>query len=129
MPMQRYAYQPKSSKAVRVAGNGLRISAKSAAVICRALTGMSLPKARLLADGLRDERRSLGGKFYTKTAAEIATLLEQAEKNAEFQSLAPERLIVHASAHEGFTFYTPRRFKLRRKMRKVAHVQVVCEYH
>lgn len=125
--MQRYVLNPKPEKSVRVYGRGLRISAKSSAVVCKALTGKSLPKAQELVDSLLARKASLDGKYYTNIAKELSSLLKTAEANAEFKGLPPERLFLNASAHEGFTFRTPRRFKLRGRKKKIAHIQLVFQ--
>lgn len=125
--MNRYAYQPKSKNAVKVYGSGLRISSKSGALVCREVTGMSLPKAQQFTTGLVSKKRNLKGKYYTAVATSLSDLLKQAEASTEAKGFDPERMIVHASAHEGFTFRTPRRFKLRARKRKIAHLQLVLE--
>jgi len=125
--MNKYAYKPKTKKSVKVYGNGLRVSTKSSVTICKAVTGMSLPKAQKLTENLVEKKTSLGGKYYTGVASEMTSLLKRAEANTEFKGLEPERMIVHASAHKGFSFRTPRRFKLRGRKRKITHIQLVLE--
>jgi ribosomal protein L22 len=71
------------------------------------------------------QTRDIDGRYYTNAATEILMLLKSAENNAEVKGLAAERLVVSASAHQGFTMFRPRRFKNRRQRRKVTHVQVV----
>lgn len=125
--MQKYVLNPKPEKSVKVYGRGLRISAKKSTEICRAITGMTLPKAQAFVEGLVTQKISLNRKYHTNTATEILSLLKSAEANAEFKGLNAERMFLHASAHEGFQYMTPRRFKSRGQRRKIAHVQIILE--
>ncbi|MBL7160372.1 MAG: hypothetical protein ISS93_00780 [Candidatus Aenigmarchaeota archaeon] len=125
--MQKYVKNPKPEKSVRVFGRGLRISSKSSAIVCKVLTGKSLPKGQSLLEGLISRKQNLSGKYYTNVVEELSNLLKIAEANAEFKGLSPERMFIHASAHQGFTFQTPRRFKLRGRQRKISHIQLILE--
>lgn len=124
--MLKYAFNP-AGKNVRSYGRALRISTKNSQVICGQITGKTLPKAKALLSGMLDQSRDLDGRYYTNATTEILSLLKSAENNAEVKGLAAERLVVSASAHQGFTMYRPRRFKNRRQKRKVTHVQVVLQ--
>ena len=124
--MLKYAFNP-AGKNVRSYGRALRISTKNSVVICSAITGKSLPKAKALLSGMLSQTRDMDGRYYTNATTEILALLKSAENNAEVKGLAAERLIVTASAHQGFTMFRPRRFKNRRQRRKVTHVQVVLQ--
>ena len=126
MPL-KYAYAPKAEKFARAYGRALRISTKSSTQICRAITGLNLQKGKGLLNSLLEEKKSLDGKYYTNTTAEVLDLLKSAESNAEFKGLDTDKLIIHASAHTGFAFWRPRRFKMRRQKRKVTNVQIVLE--
>ncbi len=110
---------------VKVYGRGLRISPKDSKILCSEISGRPLPKAKAFLERLLSQTQSLDGKYYTKTAGEILELLKSAENNVEFKGLEAERMIVNASAHQGFRFMRPRRFKMRRQQRKVANVQLV----
>ena len=125
--MQRYALEPKTEKSVKVFGRGLRISTKNSVIMCRAITGMILPKAQSLVENLLTRQQSLDGKYYTNVCKELLPLLKLAESNSEFKGLDPSRMFIHASAHEGFTFHTPRRFKRRGRKKKVTHLQLVLQ--
>lgn len=122
--MLKYAFNP-AGKNVRSYGRALRISTKNSQVICGAISGKSLPRAKALLSGMLGKERDIGGRYYSNATAEILALLKSAENNAEVKGLAAERLVVSASAHQGFTMFRPRRFKNRRQRRKVTHVQVV----
>ena len=120
-----YAFTPKTGNFSRAYGSGLRISTKHSTTVCRKLTGMNFVKGRRLLENLLSEKESLDGKYYTNSAEEILSLLKSAGSNAEFKGLDTERLIIFASAHRGFTFFRPRRMKMRRDKRKVTNVQIV----
>lgn len=125
--MLRYTQNPKAEKSVKVNGRNLRISRKSSVIICRVLTGLNLDKGKRLLENLITERESLDGKYYTNVAKELSNLLVHAENSAEFKGLDTSRIFIHASAHKGFTFWRPRRFKLRRRKRKMTNIQLVLE--
>ena len=117
--------QVDDKKSAKVLGRSLPISTKDSVSICRNITGLNLEKGKTFMLGMLSEKRSIDGKFHTKAAFEIAKLLNSAERNAEFKGLDTSRMIIHASAHEGYTFYRPRRFKMHRQKKKVTHVQIV----
>jgi len=123
--MLNYAFNPKKEKSARAYGRSLRISKKNSQVLCSQITGMNLSRGTRLLNDLINERRSLHGKYYTSTAKEIVALLGSAQANAEAKGLDPDKLSIHASAHQGFSFWRNRRFKVRRQKRKVCSVQVV----
>ncbi len=123
--MLKYTLNPKPEKSVKVYGRGLRISGKSSVLVCRAITGMNLDKGKKFLQTLVSRSQSLNGKYYTNVSKEILNLLNQAENNTEFKGLDPGRMVIHASAHKGFTFYRARRFKMRRQKRKVTNIQIV----
>lgn len=123
----KYAYNPKPQKSVKVYGRNLRISTKSSVKVCKAITNTSAAKAMNLLQNLLIEKVTLNGKYYTKTVGEMIGLLKLAESNAEAKGLDPERMVVHASAHQGFTYSTPRRFKLARRQAKMTNLQIVLE--
>jgi ribosomal protein L22 len=125
--MIKYALNPKPDKSVKVYGRGLRISRKNSTEVCRAISGKPLPKAMALVQRLVDGKQNLDGKFYTAASSEILDLLKSAQANTESKGLDAERMLVRASAHQGFRFYRPRRFKMRRQRRKVTNIQIVLQ--
>ncbi len=122
-----YAFNPKPGKSVRVYGRGLRISPKSSITVCRAINRLSFNRGKKLLTKVADGKESLDGKYYTNTTKAILDLLKSAESNAEFKGLAKEKLIIHASAHKGFTYMRPRKFKARGQQRKIANIQIVLQ--
>lgn len=125
--MEQYAHNPNPKKSVRVSGRGIRVSTKNSVKVCSVITGMNLEKGKRLLSNLVDQKESLDGKFYTNISSSLLELLESAQNNAEFKGLEPGKMVIHASAHKGFRFYRPRRFKMRRQKRKVTNIQVVLE--
>jgi ribosomal protein L22 len=125
--MLKYAYNPDPKRSAKVYGRNLRISTKSSVTLCRTITGMKYEKGKKFLEDLINRKKSLNGKYYTKTAAEILNILESARNNAEVKDLDVDKLFIHASAHSGFKFYTPRRFKLRRRKAKNTNIQIVLE--
>lgn len=116
---------PDPRKSVKVYGRALRISRKNSVKVCRAINGKSLKKAKAFLNELVLKKRDLHGKYYTNISKTLLELLESAEKNAEFKGLDLEKLIVHASAHKGFTFWRPRNLKLRGTKRKMTNIQII----
>lgn len=125
--MQKYVLNPKPEKSVRVFGRGLRVSAKGSATVCKVLTGMALPQGKQFIENLLNRKTSIQGKYYSSVSEQLSVLLKSAEANTEFKGLSPERMFIHASAHKGFTFQTPRRFKHRGKRRKVTIIQLILQ--
>jgi large subunit ribosomal protein L22 len=125
--MNRYALNLNPRKSARAYGRALRISAKSSAIVCRAITGKNLEKGKGLLRDLIEQRRDLEGKYYTNASRGILDIVKSAESNAEFRGLDLKRLIIFASAHKGFTFIRPRRLKMRRTRRKMTNIQVVLQ--
>lgn len=123
----KFAFNPDKKKSARVYGRGTRVSTKSSVIVCRAVTGMRLEKGKAFLQDLLDQRRSLSGKYYTRTTKEILGLIRSAENNAESKGLDIENLHIHLTAHTGFTFYRPRGWKRRREQAKVTNLQVVLE--
>ncbi len=121
----KYTFTPTSEKHCRAYGSGLRISTKHSVTVCRILSGMNMMKGKRLLENLVAKKSDLDGKYYTNTAKEMLALLKSAESNAEFKGLDTEKLIIFASAHRGFTFFRPRRMKMRRDKRKVTNLQFV----
>jgi len=70
-----YTFEPKEPHA-RAYGNNLDISTKNAQKICRVIRGKRLSTAKKILDGLITQKKSIDGKYYTKAANAILSLLE-----------------------------------------------------
>lgn len=125
--MNRYALNLNPKKSARAYGRALRISTKSSTIVCRVISGKNLEKGKRLLQDLVEERRDLDGKYYTNASKGILNIVRSAEANAESKGLDPNRLIIFASAHKGFTFIRPRKLKMRRTRRKMTNIQVVLQ--
>ncbi len=124
--MLKYVMEPaRKEKSVKVYGRGLRVSRKNSVAVCKEISGKTLPKATGLVERLVSKGHDLDGKHYTNASKQILELLKSAGNNAEFKGLEAERMIVNASAHQGFRFMRNRRFKMRRQKRKVTNIQLV----
>lgn len=127
MIMHKYIMNPKKEKSVKVYGRGLRVSRKNSVIVCKEISGKPLLKAKALVERLVSQEQDLEGKYYTNVSKQILELLRSAENNTENKGLDAERMTVMASAHQGYRYFRPRRFKNRRQRRKVTHIQVVCQ--
>ncbi len=118
-----YTFSPEEKHAK--AYSTLPISVKSAETLCRVIRKKPLRRAKRLLSDLESQRRSLGGKYYSSAVSSIKKLVESCEKNAEFLGLDSERLMVHASAHEGMAVRRRRRKGAFGTMMKRANVEVM----
>lgn len=125
--MLKYSLESNPRKSAKAYGRALRISNKSSVRVCREINGMNLAKGKRLLGDLIKKRRSMEGKYYTNASREILNIINSAEANAEFKGLDSERLVIHASSHQGFTFMRPRKLKMRGTRRKITNIQVVLE--
>ena len=103
-----YTFEPKQ-KYAKALGDTLRISPKTAKLICKVIKKKKLTTTKRLLEDLYNEKRSLKGKYYTKTVKEILYTINSCEKNAINQGLDVSKLFVYASAHQS------RRMRRRRR--------------
>jgi large subunit ribosomal protein L22 len=122
-----YALNPDEKRSAKSIGRGLRISPKSSVTVCKAINGKHLRKGSALLADIASRKRSLSGKYYDNCVTAIHDLVKSAEANAESKGLDPNKLIIHASSHKGYTFRRPRRFKMRGQARKISNIQIVLE--
>ncbi|MBI2579996.1 MAG: hypothetical protein HYW27_03780 [Candidatus Aenigmarchaeota archaeon] len=118
-----YTFEPEEKHAK--AYSELPISVKSAEIVCRVIRKKPLKRAKRLLADLGTKKRSLGGKYYSGAVESIGMLLQSCEKNAEFLGLDNERLMVHASAHEGMRARRRRRKSTFGNMLKRAKVELM----
>ena len=126
--MAGYAFNVDKKKVARAYGRSLRISTKYAIAISKAISRKSVKRAKAFLQNLMDEKESIGTKFYTNASKEMLMILKSAESNAKykFKGFDSEKMIVHASAHKGFTFRRPRtRRKFAGRHGKMTNVQIV----
>lgn len=125
--MEKYALELNPRKSSKAYGRAMRISTKSSVIVCRKISGMNLQKGKKLLQELSEEKSAIGGKHYTNASKGILDIVKSAESNAEFKGLDTARMVIFASAHQGFTFIRPRRLKMRRTRRKMTNIQVVLQ--
>ena len=109
--------------------DGARISFKNSVILCRHLRGKRLQKAIKLLEDLRDQKRSLKGKYLTNTSKEILQVLKNAQANARQKGFNLDKTFVRKiNAGEGFTFARNRsRAKLRGTLAKTTNLFVEVE--
>lgn len=119
--MPRFGYSARIDEpCARAFGREMRISPKDAVEICRSIKGMRLAEAKKFLEDVVKKRRAVkftlhrkkvphragvgSGAYPVKAAREILKLLQNAEANAVYKGLDPEKLrVVHASAYKGIT--------------------------
>ncbi|MFH1623278.1 MAG: uL22 family ribosomal protein [Candidatus Aenigmatarchaeota archaeon] len=85
------------------------VSLKSSKKVCDAIRGRKLDKAVKLLENMVAEKRSIRGRYYTKTSEKFIELLKNAESNARVVGMDAAKLHVYvARASKGRTFYRPR---------------------
>lgn len=117
-------FEPEYNNA-KAFGTDMRISTKSAEIICNVIRNKPLTRVKRLLEDLVAERRSLRGKYYSKTVKSILNLINSCEKNAEFKGLDMDRLFVHASAHVGPNIKRRRRKGAFGSRMKSTHMEVI----
>ncbi len=103
-----YTFQPKERHA-KAFGRNLPISTKNAKIICRVIRGKKLKIAMRFLDALLEQKKSINGKYYTKTVQYIKKLIESCIKNAEHLGIDTENAKLHISCHKGTTLRRRRR--------------------
>ena len=112
----------------KACSHNLRISVKNAKVVCKSVRGMYLKKAKKFLEDVLKEKRSINGKYYSKTTKEVLNIIKSAEKNAEFKNLDTDNMyILHIAALDGTHMYRRRRkYRFGTKI-KSAHLEVILK--
>ncbi len=119
-----YTFVP-DQKYAKAHGSNVKISSKTAAKLCRVVKNKPLSRAKRLLSDLAEGKRSLRGKYYTKTAKELLMLVNSCEKNAEFLGLDVQKLFLHASSSMGTGIRRRRRRGSFGSKMKTANVEVM----
>ena len=136
---QGYAFQGfEKEKMARALGKDLPISVKHATMVCNAIRGKSIERARVILEEAmnlkkaikftrfnmdRGHKRKIGpGRFVPKTCGEIGKLLVSAEANGHQKNLSNMQ-IVHICAHRASKPWHYGR--QRRRQMKRSHVEIV----
>ena len=106
----------------------LRISVKNAKVVCKSVRGMYLKKAKKFLEDVLKEKRSINGKYYSKTTKEVLNIIKSAEKNAEFKNLDTDNMyILHIAALDGTHMHRRRHKRNIGTKIKSAHLEVILK--
>ncbi len=111
-----YSTDPDPDRTSKALGKELQIKQKDSVEVCRAIRGRELEEAKSFLEDVIDQKQAVpyrrhhrnkphqkgtGPGGYPKRAAEgILDILEQAEANAEYKGLEPERLWVQHAASQ-----------------------------
>ena len=119
-----YTFIPKEKHA-KAYGNNVRVSRKSATIICNVIKKKPLIRGKRLLIDLQAKRKNFRGKYYSKTVDEILQLLESCEKNADNLNLDKGKLFIHASAHKGTIMRRRRRKSAFGTQLKTANIEIM----
>ncbi len=95
-----------------------KVSTKSAAAVCRKISGMEEAKARRFLEGLLSGKERIGTKLYSNAAEALLELLKNLENNAKKLGKDPDKGILWIAAQQGQKLMRSRRkrnFGLRMK--------------
>jgi ribosomal protein L22 len=106
-----------------------RVSLKNSQILCKILKGKKVSKAKKLLEDLIESKRSLKGKYYTKTSKKFLEILKTAEANAKHKDIDTEKLwIKNATANRGRAFILPKsRYGMRGREAKAASIEITVE--
>ena len=110
-----------ASKGKACASGSMSISPISAVKVCKALNRKKFVDAKKMLEDVVSEKRSLKGKYFTKTSREILKLLNQIENNAKNKNLDVNAMFLFISASKGPTLH-----RARRKWRKFGSRLKMC---
>lgn len=114
-----YSVSIGTENTARAMGYELHISPKHAVEVCSELRKRPVPEAKKILEDVIDLRRSIpfkkfnggvghrsdapgAGRYPRKAAREILTVLKDAEGNASYKGLSPEKMIIrHIAAKRG----------------------------
>ena len=109
--------------------NDLQISLQNSVIVCKAIKGKKTDKAAALLEGLVEEKRDIGGRYYTNASKEILKILNTTIANAKVKGYDDSKLYVKtARANKGFVFIKPKsRFKFRGRKAKSSSIVIEVE--
>ena len=109
----------------RLFSHNVRISLKKAKIVSSIIRKKTIKRAEEILKELVEEKRSIGGKYYTKTAQELLGLLRGLKKNAEAKGLDANSLILYISPKKGTTLHRRRRKSGFGTAMKSVHVEMI----
>jgi large subunit ribosomal protein L22 len=106
-----------------------KVSLKHSLVVCRAIRGKRVDKAKKFLQDVLNEKRSLNGKHYTNTVKKFLEVLRAAGANAKEKNLAADKLFIkNAIANKGEEQYRPRtRWRLRGRKGRSTNIEIILE--
>lgn len=141
--MSWYKYSTKiTENCAKAIGLALPVSRKNTTMVCKAVRGLTVPKAKALLEDVMKFKKAIPftrynkevphrkgpmacGRYPVKTCKHVLDIIKSAEANAQFKGLSTGNLVVkHASAQKGPTTMS---FGRRRTLAKRTHVEVVVE--
>ena len=110
-------------------GTTAKVSLKDSRVLCKAIKGKRIEKARKLLEDLVKKRKSLDGKYYTKTSNKFLGILKTAGANAKNKNFTLEKLFIkNATADKGETTSRARtKWHLRGTKAKSTNIEITVE--
>jgi large subunit ribosomal protein L22 len=153
MPKWGYSVIPEEldpEKTAKASGREVRVSHKHAREVCRTIKGMMLNNAKAYLKDVIDKKKpvpfrrfkkkaghrhglqkSYAGRYPTKAAKKILSIVEAAEASAEDKGLDVDRLrIHHAAAYPGMKIkrYTPRAHgRSSPKYETLTHIEIILQ--
>lgn len=105
------------------------VSLKDSRILLKEIKGGKVDRMKKYLDDLIDEKRSLEGKYFTKTAKELLGILKSAEANAKNKTMNIDRLFIrNARADKGEKrILAKSRAPHRGREGKVANIEIVVE--
>lgn len=95
--------------------------------ICRKINRRKFANVKKFMNDLINEKKSINGKFYTKTAKEVLKLLDSVESNAKAKNIDPNEMQIFISAHQGPTLYRSRTKRFYGLKLKMTNLQIVLK--
>ncbi len=94
-----------------------RVSTRNAVKVTRAVKGMKLSEAERFLTQVYEGKKSIGGKYYTKTVEAVLRLLKSVRNNASHAGVDPDSGRLVLSASRGPTVYRARRSRFGRRLK------------
>ncbi|MBI2005271.1 MAG: hypothetical protein HYS80_00725, partial [Candidatus Aenigmarchaeota archaeon] len=70
------------------------VSLKDSRILLQKIKGKKVDRVKKFLEGLLDQKTDVDGKYMTKTAKKLLTIVESAEANAKNKTMNVERLFV-----------------------------------
>ena len=123
-----YSRKVEEGNVAKACSQNIRISIKNAKPVCKAVRGLELKRAKKFLEEMLKEKKSINGKYYSKTTQEVLNIISSAEKNAEFKNLDLDKMfILHISALGGTHMRRRRRKSKFGPTIKSTHLEVILK--